>query len=244
MEICAAKRHRYRVCKSSLNRRQAIRLTLADQQRNSSVDTVHIEQQRSCICTFLAPALIFTFVNSARRAIFNHRQHIVSVIIVEDGVALIVLPYIGIINGGRANFPLLEIFVHLGFIVTYNFLGILILPASFNTKFAKGIGHTGQLKEFSAGLVVCHSLQHEDIQNVIAAGASTKTPEVVCFLVVNKRGVVLCVERAATLHIALVIISDPQLLNDDTGVFIAKFLFCLHDCIAFNLQWLNTPLSN
>ena len=106
----------------------------------------------------------------------------------------------------------------------------------FYAQLSEGVGHLSKLKKSLAGFGVGCALIHEHIEKVVATATAPKTAEVERFLVVNEGCVILLVERTAALHIPLVEVGDPQLLNNNCCIFVSELFFGLHDCISINLH--------
>ena len=171
-----------------------------------------------------------------RRFIFHHRQHIVRVVVIEYHVSLGVLPHIKSIQRLTTDLALLKICVHFGFISAGNLVGISIMPFGFYAQLSERVGHFGKLEKFLTGFGISRAFIHENVQNVVATATTTETTKVECFLVVNEGSVILLMEGAATLHVFLIEIGNPQLFDDNLSVTISELFFGLQNCFSINLH--------
>ena len=171
-----------------------------------------------------------------RRFVFHHRQHVVCVVVVEYCVSLGVLPHIESIQRLTTDLTLLEICVHFGLISAGNLMGIPIMPFGFHTQLSERVGHFSKLEKFPAGFGISCAFIHENVQNVVATATTTETTKVECFLVVNEGSVILLMEGAATLHVFLIEIGNPQLFDDDLSVTVSELFFGLQNCFSINLH--------
>lgn len=190
-------RNTYGIQKPRLDCGHAVAFALCDKQRLIHIDFIHIEQQGSGACALLTPVLHLTsgFVYFVRRAILDHCQNIVCVIVVKNRIAVDVLPDIAMVECLCADFSHSEICVNNTAISFWDFSRVVILSFSTDSTFTKAAQNTRFLEELFGGLTVRETAHYICVDDVDIA-STTKTVEVVHLCIVDKARGIFVVNRA------------------------------------------------